>query len=220
VIGARTYIGTSARDRSGHGSHTSSTAAGLNVANASFFGLAGGVARGGVPSARIAVYKVCDPTGCDDSNILAAFDDAIADGVDLITISIGGSVTTFKSDTLAIGAFHAMLKGILTVQSAGNSGNSSYSVGSVAPWIFTVAASSTDRKIVDKVELGNGKTFTVCITSFIRVVSLLVSHNKFLLILTRQSHCQNETIFLCSVSYMGQSLIHQFLIFLETGYVG
>ena len=51
------------------------------------FGL--GTARGGVPSARIAVYKIWWSDGCFDADILAAFDDAVADGVDIISISVG-----------------------------------------------------------------------------------------------------------------------------------
>lgn len=88
-------------------------------------------------------------------------DDAIADGVDLITISVGGVPISFYNDAIAIGAFHAMAKGILTVQSAGNDGDTFGSVGSVAPWVLTVAASSIDRRIIAKVVLGNGKILTV-----------------------------------------------------------
>ncbi|KAK2642071.1 hypothetical protein Ddye_023834 [Dipteronia dyeriana] len=91
IIGARYYniSGTSARDEDGHGSHTASTAGGNSVKDASFYRMAKGIATGGVPSARIAVYKACDAEGCQIADILSAFDDAIADGVDLITISIG-----------------------------------------------------------------------------------------------------------------------------------
>ncbi|XVF68655.1 hypothetical protein PTKIN_Ptkin11bG0018800 [Pterospermum kingtungense] len=162
LIGARDYTLESARDLNGHGTHTASTAAGNNVDNASFFGLANGTARGGVPSARIAAYKTCNIDGCAADDILAAFDDAIADGVDLITISFGWqSAHELSNDAVAIGAFHATEKGILVLQSAGNSGTSGLqSVSSVAPWILTVAASSTDRRFVDKVVLGNGKTLT------------------------------------------------------------
>ncbi|OAY61153.1 hypothetical protein MANES_01G167601v8 [Manihot esculenta] len=163
VVGARHYAlsapgSGSARDENGHGSHTASTAAGNIVKNVSFYGLAEGTARGGVPSARIAVYKVCEPDGgCDTTNILAAFDDAIADGVDIITISLGSDgATDFDTDVIAIGSFHAMKKGIVTLQSAGNSGCVDGSVSSTAPWILTVGASSTDRKIIDEVILGNG----------------------------------------------------------------
>ncbi|XVE79675.1 hypothetical protein DITRI_Ditri14bG0077200 [Diplodiscus trichospermus] len=162
LIGARVYVSDSARDVQGHGTHTASTAAGNNVEDVSLFGFAKGTARGAVPSARIAAYKVCDLDGCGSAELLAAFDDSIADGVDLITISIGSdSSSEFYQDPVAIGAFHAAEKGILVMQAGGNSGDSGpQSVSSVAPWIFTVAASSTDRLFVDKVVLGNGKTLT------------------------------------------------------------
>ncbi|XP_028792841.1 subtilisin-like protease SBT4.6 [Neltuma alba] len=161
VIGARFYKEDSARDNAGHGSHTASTAAGNNVNGASFYGIAEGTARGGVPSARIAVYKTCDSQGfCNTAGILAAFDDAIADGVDILSVSIGGMFApdNLYDDSITIGSFHAMAKGILTVQSAGNGGPYSEEVISVAPWILTVAASHTDRQIVDKLVLGNGTT--------------------------------------------------------------
>jgi len=67
-----------------------------------------------------------------------------------------------------------MAKGILTLQSAGNDGPVSGSVASVAPWIFTVAASSTDRRIIDKVVLGNGKTLVVCILDSILLINYLI----------------------------------------------
>ncbi|KAF4378598.1 hypothetical protein G4B88_023138 [Cannabis sativa] len=164
VIGARFYETTiieSSRDEEGHGSHTASTAAGNIVKEASFYDIAKGTARGGVPSARIASYKVCDASGCFGASILSAFDDAIADGVDIITISIGQDAPSyFYNDVTAIGAFHAMEKGILTVHSAGNGGPALGTVASVAPWLMTVAASTTDRRIIDKIVLdkGNGTT--------------------------------------------------------------
>ncbi|KAI0491542.1 hypothetical protein KFK09_025802 [Dendrobium nobile] len=52
-------------------------------------GLGNGAARGGVPMSRIAVYKTCWETGCYDADLLAAFDDAIKDGVDIISVSLG-----------------------------------------------------------------------------------------------------------------------------------
>uniref|UniRef100_A0A803KRR7 Uncharacterized protein n=1 Tax=Chenopodium quinoa TaxID=63459 RepID=A0A803KRR7_CHEQI len=130
LIGARTSF-DSARDKVGHGTHTASTAAGRIVHPASFYGLAEGSARGAIPSARIAAYKVCEGLQCSESDILTAFDEAIVDGVDIITISIGGSpAADIFSDSIALGAFHAMQKGILTVQSAGNEGNASSTVAS------------------------------------------------------------------------------------------
>ncbi|AET01150.2 subtilisin-like serine protease [Medicago truncatula] len=162
IIGARSYgSDQSARDYGGHGTHTASTASGREVEGVSFYDLAKGTARGGVPSSKIVVYKVCDKDGnCSGKDILAAFDDAIADGVDIITISIGSQIAVeFLKDPIAIGSFHAMEKGILTVQAAGNSGPKPSSVSSVAPWLFSIAATTVDRQFIDKLILGNGKTF-------------------------------------------------------------
>ncbi|KAJ4963944.1 hypothetical protein NE237_023883 [Protea cynaroides] len=164
IIGARLYVrsGTSklARDLIGHGTHTASTIAGNVVSDVGFYGLAKGNARRGVPSARIATYKVCRENslkGCPDYAILAAFDDAIADGVDIISISVGRLVAiAIDKDSIAIGAFYAMEKGILTSHSVGNGGPIKQTTTSVAPWLLTVAASSTHRGIINKVSLGDG----------------------------------------------------------------
>lgn len=152
---------SSPTDEEGHGSHTSSTIAGAAINDASLYGLAKGTVRGGVPSARIAIYKVCWDSGCSDMDILAAFDEAIADGVDIISVSIGGPSMDFLHDPIALGSFHAMKKEILTSCSGGNDGPYSHTIQNVAPWIFTVAASSIDRKFSTSLKLGNGKTISV-----------------------------------------------------------
>ncbi|XP_003537051.4 subtilisin-like protease SBT4.15 [Glycine max] len=144
-------------DDDGHGTHTSSTAAGVVVRGASLDGIGVGTARGGVSRARIAMYKVCWSDGCSDMDLLAAFDEAIDDGVNVITVSLGGTPRKFFSDPTAIGSFHAMKRGILTSCSAGNNGPSTMTVENVAPWILTVAASNTDRQFTTAVHLADGK---------------------------------------------------------------
>ncbi|KAH9618384.1 hypothetical protein KSS87_008519 [Heliosperma pusillum] len=146
----------SPRDSSGHGTHTASTAAGGAVIDASFLGLGQGTVRGGVPSARIATYKVCWADNCYAADVLAAFDAAISDGVDIISISVGGYSPSYFEDPIAIGAFHAMKKGILTSNSAGNDGPTLNTMKNLAPWVLSVAASSIDRKFITEVKLGNG----------------------------------------------------------------
>lgn len=96
------------------------------------------------------------------ADILAGFEDAIADGVDIISVSLGSDwPSPYHKDPIAIGTFHAMRNGILTSCSAGNSGPYRGQVSNYAPWALTVAASTIDRSFVTQVVLGNGKTFLV-----------------------------------------------------------
>ncbi|KAG8389856.1 hypothetical protein BUALT_Bualt01G0022300 [Buddleja alternifolia] len=161
IIGARYYdeyiSGTSPRDEDGHGSHVASTAAGRPVNGASYYGLAKGTAVGGSPKSRIAIYRVCDPSGeCPGSATLKAFDDAIADRVDVLSLSLGYDDTDFAYDPITIGAFHAVERGIIVVCSAGNSGPSSSTALNIAPWILTVAATTIDCDFEVDVVLGEG----------------------------------------------------------------
>ncbi|XP_044511928.1 subtilisin-like protease SBT1.7 [Mangifera indica] len=150
----------SPRDDDGHGSHTSTTAAGSAVSGASLFGFASGTARGMATKARVATYKVCWLGGCFGSDIVAGMDKAVADGVNIISMSIGGGLSEYYRDTVAIGAFTAMTQGILVSCSAGNGGPYSGSLFNVAPWITTVGAGTLDRDFPAYVTLGNGKNFT------------------------------------------------------------
>ncbi|RZC68045.1 hypothetical protein C5167_031301 [Papaver somniferum] len=146
----------SARDTEGHGTHCASMAAGSGVSNASLGPYAAGVAHGMAPRARISVYKVCWPgVGCACSDILAAFDKAISDGVDVISLSVGGTAAPFYENPFMIGAFHAMQKGIIVLVSAGNRGPEPKTVGNVAPWVLTVGASTLDREFPANVILGD-----------------------------------------------------------------
>lgn len=151
----------SARDSIGHGTHTASTAAGrARAQNASFFGYAKGEATGIAPKARLAIYKVCWKSGCAESDILAGFDKAVQDGVDIISLSVGGPPQQYPVDPIAIGSFGAVEKGIFVSASAGNSGPNSGSVSNVAPWITTVGASTIDRAFLAELILGNGVVLT------------------------------------------------------------
>lgn len=158
----------SPRDSSGHGTHTASTAAGRYVEKTSYKGLASGGARGGASMARIAVYKACWNSGCYDADLLAAFDDAINDGVDIISLSLGPNSPQgdYFSDAISIASFHATNRGIVVVASAGNDGIKG-SATNLAPWLLTVAAGSTDRDFSSQILLADHTKFLVNVKSLI-----------------------------------------------------
>ncbi|KAI3912700.1 hypothetical protein MKW92_040252 [Papaver armeniacum] len=184
IIGARYYLKAyeasngrlnttaeyrSPRDHDGHGTHTSSTVAGRTVTNVSAIGgFARGTASGGAPLARLAIYKVCWPVPnqpkangntCSEADMLAAIDDAIGDGVDVLSISIGTTdPVAYSEDGIAIGALHAIKRNIVVACSAGNSGPGPATASNLAPWMITVAASSIDRLFSAPIMLGNGNT--------------------------------------------------------------
>ncbi|CAN0908685.1 Subtilisin-like protease [Linum grandiflorum] len=159
LIGARDLIshnsdatdGESVTDEEGHGTHTASTAAGSAVSGANAMGQGLGTAVGMAPMAHLAIYKVCSSQGCPDSAILAAIDAAVSDGVDVLSLSLGGDSAPFFDDGIAIGAFGAIKKG--------NNGPATGTLSNEAPWILTVGASTVDRQMISTVLLGNKKEF-------------------------------------------------------------
>ncbi|PSS33130.1 Subtilisin-like protease [Actinidia chinensis var. chinensis] len=154
------YEYKSPRDQDGHGTHTAATVGGAPVRGANLLGYAYGTARGMAPGARIAAYKVCWVGGCFSSDILSAVDRAVADGVNVLSISLGGGVSPYYRDSLAIATFGAMEMGIFVSCSAGNGGPDPISLTNVSPWITTVGASTIDREFPATVKLGSGTTVT------------------------------------------------------------
>jgi subtilisin family serine protease len=153
----------SARDEDGHGTHTTTTAAGNAGVPASILGSNFGKVTGIAPRARVAMYKACWETvtgaGCSGADTAAAIDDAVADGVDVINFSIGGPTPAFSLDDLSF--LFAADAGVFVARSAGNEGPAPATVGTaaVSPWVTAVGASTTDSTFEGTVTLGNGLTF-------------------------------------------------------------
>uniref|UniRef100_A0A0D9WS53 Subtilisin-like protease fibronectin type-III domain-containing protein n=1 Tax=Leersia perrieri TaxID=77586 RepID=A0A0D9WS53_9ORYZ len=151
-------------DMEGHGTHASSTAAGSMVLGANFVGYANGTAQGMAVGAHIATYKVCwvrdngDRT-CPSTDILAGMDEAIADGVDVLSASLGGYRTNLFSEPVSVGAFRAIQKGIVVSAVAGNDGPDTSTSNNLGPWMITVGASTIDRRFPTHVVLGNNQTY-------------------------------------------------------------
>ncbi|KAK4441060.1 Subtilisin-like protease SBT3.18 [Sesamum alatum] len=165
INNTRTREYVSARDVLGHGTHTASTAVGSRAKDASYSGLARGTARGGAPRARLAVYKICWNSNfggtCTEEDALAAFDEALHDGVHVISASFGKGppLRQFFASSSDIGSFHAMQLGVSVVFSAGNNGPDPSLVGNVNPWSICVAASTVDRSFPTKILLEDGSFF-------------------------------------------------------------
>jgi subtilisin family serine protease len=151
-------------DVGSHGTHTGSTAVGnANVetfVDGRSFGLTSGIA----PAAKLSVYKVCwedtDPNtgGCYSSASVAAINQAIYDGVDVLNYSISGSTTT-TTDPVSMAFLSAASAGIFVAASAGNSGPTASTVNHGAPWVTTVAASSFSQELQGTVEFSDGSKF-------------------------------------------------------------
>jgi subtilisin family serine protease len=153
----------SPRDYNGHGTHTAGTSGGNNgvpaTGPASVFGNVSGIA----PRARIAAYKALWSTQDGStasgfgSDLVAAIDTAVADGVDVINYSISGTTTNFL-DGAEVAFLFAADAGVFVSASAGNSGPTTGTVAHPSPWITTVAAGTHNRDGQGSVTLGNGTT--------------------------------------------------------------
>ena len=151
----------SPRDYNSHGSHTAATAAGNSGVKVP--GLTGSIS-GMAPRARIAVYKALWST--EDAvqaqgftaDLVAAIDQAVADGVDAINYSISGTTSDFLNP-VEVAFLFAADAGVFVAAAAGNSGPTTGTVNHPSPWITTVAAGTHSRNGEGSVTLGNGATY-------------------------------------------------------------
>ena len=156
----------SPRDYNGHGTHTASTAGGNNGVAATGPAAVFGTISGMAPRARIASYKALlvdrgrvDRERLRLGDLVAAIDQAVADGVDVINYSISGSLTNFARPG-EVAFLFAADAGVFVAASAGNSGPTTSTVAHPSPWITTVAAGTHNRDGRGSVTLGNGVTYT------------------------------------------------------------
>lgn len=154
-----------ARDNDGHGSHTASTVAGNSNVDVNVLGNNMGLISGVAPRAQIIAYKVCGSvpgtSSCYGSDSVAAVEQAILDGVDVINFSIGGGTDPYN-DIVEQAFSVAYDNGVFVSASAGNSGPGADTVGHRGPWTMTVAASTHDRGYVANVVLeADGETLTL-----------------------------------------------------------
>ena len=181
-------------DYNGHGSHTASTAGGNILTNVPMVDAEVGQEEGdginttgfeftqisGVaPHANIVAYQICYPgdsgdtySACPGAAIIAALEDAVADGVDVINYSISGGGDPWASST-EMTFLAAQEAGIFAAVSAGNSGPDAYTTPKSAPWYTVVGAATHGRTFAYsatvndksyKYTRGSGPTFSTAIT--------------------------------------------------------
>lgn len=150
-------------DGDGHGSHTAAIAAGNNGIPVRMHGHEFGKASGMAPRARIAVYKALYRLfGGFVADVVAAIDQAVYDGVDILSLSVGPNSPPTSIRTTFLNPFDATLlsavkAGVFVAQAAGNGGPFPKTLVSYSPWITSVAAAIDDRRYKNHLTMGNGK---------------------------------------------------------------
>ncbi|CAA3021817.1 subtilisin-like protease [Olea europaea subsp. europaea] len=150
-------------DGDGHGSHTAAIAAGNNGIPVRMHGFEFGRASGMAPRARIAVYKsLYRLFGGFVADVVAAIDQAVHDGVDILNLSVGPNSPPATTKTTFLNPFDATLlsavkAGVFIAQAAGNGGPFPKTLLSYSPWIASVGAAVDDRRYKNHLTLGNGK---------------------------------------------------------------
>ncbi|MEU5162651.1 S8 family serine peptidase [Streptomyces sp. NPDC020875] len=150
VVAAKNFSSaTGPEDKHGHGTHVASTAAGRGVKDSRFKGVA--------PGAELINAKVLDDGGSgDDSGIVAGIDWAVAQGADVLNLSLGGY------DTPEIDPLEAQInklsaeKGVLFAVAAGNSGPDAGGIGSPgsADAALTVGAVDDNDRLAEFSSVG------------------------------------------------------------------
>lgn len=162
VIVARSYVSllsrrdpdNSARDHMGHGTALAVVAAGMRSAGP----LA--TIQGVAPRAYIGSYKVFGSPGVNegatDAAIMKAIDDAVADGMDIINLSLGSDIAPpLDADPLVAAVEQATQAGVLVVTAAGNNGPDFGTISSpgTAPSAIAVGATRNDRTFGSSIEI-------------------------------------------------------------------
>ncbi|KAK8940969.1 Subtilisin-like protease SDD1 [Platanthera zijinensis] len=143
-------------DNSGHGTATASISAGSFVRGAEVLGNAKGTASGTAPRAHLAIYRAYFGDQGSAVDLLAAADQAISDGVDVLSMSIGQEPKPLYESSVAMASFSAIRNNIFPCSAAGNFGPMPSILSNDAPWCLTVGATTVDRRIRSTVRLGNG----------------------------------------------------------------
>lgn len=178
LVGARSFIQDdtrkyleeeayeSPRDDIAHGTHVAAIAVGNHGVDPVIGGNGLGVGRisGIAPAAHLAAYKACWPIFgdiyCSDVDLLAAVEQAVADGVDVLSLSFGGDVDPeHPIDPLSVALLNADRAGVVVAAAAGNGDenglgrNGRVETPASNPWTIGVGASTGGRTFATTIEV-------------------------------------------------------------------
>lgn len=151
LIGLWSHFGSgnNPEDDNGHGSHTASTAGGNRLPAAVLVGPTISITRsisGVAPHANIAAYDACTGGGgCPESSTVAAIEQAVIDGVDVINYSIQVGQDSPWLNTRSQAFLAAREAGVFVAVAAGNAGPGPATNFANAPWVLTVGNSTHNR---------------------------------------------------------------------------
>jgi hypothetical protein len=150
----------SPRDVAGHGTQVAAIAAGNRGVRASLSGTAPIDISGVAPRARIASYKALFADFGTTVDIVAAIDQAVADGVDVINMSLGAPAFGVITP-LDMAVVRAESAGVVVVAAAGNATyNGTVINPATGPWAIGAGALADLTTWQGSVVLGNGTSVT------------------------------------------------------------
>ncbi|MGG0175596.1 S8 family serine peptidase [Gottfriedia acidiceleris] len=123
-----------------HGTHVSGIIAGRGKNNTDY------AVTGVAPEADLYVYKVLGNYGSGTTaNVLAGIDKSVADGMDVINLSLGASINDPENvESMAVN--NAVLSGVTAVAAAGNAGDGVYSLGAPGAAALAITVGANDTK--------------------------------------------------------------------------
>ncbi|MBJ7983291.1 S8 family serine peptidase [Bacillus cereus] len=124
-----------------HGTHVAGTIAAQKKNNADY------AVKGVAPEVDLYAYRVLGPWGGGNSaGILAGIDKAIADGMDVINMSLGAQ-TNDPLYATSVAVNNAMLSGVVTVVAAGNAGPNEKTLGSPGTAALGISVGASDASM-------------------------------------------------------------------------
>ena len=154
-----------AQAKQDHGSHVSGIAAGVANTCAPFVGC---TLSGIAPKAFLGAYNVFpgNVTEASSADIAMAVDAAVADGMDVLNLSLGGTPTAH--DPLVTAVDNAVDAGVVVAIAAGNAGPSPGTIESpgIAEKVITVGASTNPHFVGIPVTVSSIGTFGAALGQF------------------------------------------------------